>query len=81
MSDLESYALGDVLPNGDIVGISYGYGPGDDRTLPPPERRAVLSGEIWVTLEQAEKAFAWGWRRTYRESPKVVSITRGIPRG
>lgn len=71
-----SYALGDVLPNGDIVVLWYG--PEDDPTLPPTRRRPISVGEIWVTLEQAEKALAYGWQRSDRKSENgLVAIIRG----
>jgi hypothetical protein len=76
MSDLDSYAPGDVLPNGDIV-VLY-YSPGDDPTLPPTGRRPMSVGEVWVTSEQAEKALIWGWQRSDRESQNgLVAIKRG----
>jgi hypothetical protein len=76
MNNLESYEPGDVLPNGDIVALWYG--PEDDPALPPMSRRPLPRGEIWVTAEQAERAFVHGWQCSGREPQNSLVVIKKI---
>lgn len=56
INDNPDAALGEIcnLPRGDIAVIVPGLPPG----------RAVASGQVWVTIAQADAAQRYGWKET-----------------